>query len=93
MKIDDKIKYLDLFLFLYKNPNANTKKIMEHINKEYSATNKMLKKLLDKKYITSSKRTGDLGGAELEYSLAESEIKFLKEVTDYINETLGSYDD
>ena len=65
---------------------------MEHINKEYSATNKMLKKLLAKKYITSSKRTGGLGGAELEYSLAKSEIEFLKKVANYLSEILGLQD-
>ena len=89
MKIDDKIKYLDLFLFLYLHPNSNTKKIMESLNKEYQATNKLLKKLVDKKYIVRRKKTGELGGAEWEYSIADKEIEFLKTLTRLLEESLG----
>lgn len=51
MKTGDKIRYLDLFLFLYMHPNSNTKKIMENLNREYEATNNLLNRLVDKEYI------------------------------------------
>lgn len=92
MKIDDSIKYLDLFLFLYTHPNSNTKKIMEHLHKEYQATNKMLKKLVGKKYIIRNKRTGELGGAEMEYALAESTIIFLQDLKIYLHEIVNQED-
>ena len=89
MKIDDKIKYLDLFLFLYLHPNSNTKKIMENLNREYQATNKLLKRLVDKKYMVRTKKTGELGGAEWEYSLADNEMTFLNDLTRFLEESLG----
>ena len=89
MKIDDKIKYLDLFLFLYLHPNSNTKKIMEKLNKEYQATNKLLNRLVNKKYIVRIKKTGELGGAEWEYSLTDKELIFLNDLTRFLEESLG----
>ncbi len=52
----------------------------------------MLKNLVKKKHITRNKRTGELGGAEMEYALAESTIIFLRDLKTYLDEILNQED-